>query len=80
METKGEKREVKHAYLVSLKLTICLFASTLIGNPVSQALLDHLGPKALVAFLALLLGTGLSVGLTLRWLSHGRRWVLKQRI
>lgn len=53
---------------------------TLVGNPISQVILEKCGPKALVAFLAALLGSSLFAGLALRWLCHGRRWAWADKI
>ncbi|KAK1768327.1 MFS general substrate transporter [Phialemonium atrogriseum] len=54
--------------------------SALVGNPISQAILNWSGPRALVALLAVLLGSGLFTGLVLRWLCHGRAWIWRGRI
>ncbi|KAK4103188.1 MFS general substrate transporter [Parathielavia hyrcaniae] len=54
--------------------------STLIGNPASAAILARYATKALLAFLAAVLFSGMISAAMVRWLFHGRRWVLKARV
>ncbi|KAL2178501.1 uncharacterized protein P884DRAFT_322397 [Thermothelomyces heterothallicus CBS 202.75] len=54
--------------------------ATLIGNPVSAAILTRYQPSGLLVFLAAVLLSGMISAAALRWLSHGRRWLLKARV
>ncbi|KAK3996133.1 putative transporter [Cladorrhinum sp. PSN332] len=54
--------------------------ATLIGNPSVEAILERFGPDGLVAFLGVVVFTGLISVLALRWLCNGRRWVLMVKI
>lgn len=53
---------------------------TLIGNPSTGAILERFEGRGLVVFLAIVLFTGLVSMTALRWLCHGRRWMLVDKI
>jgi hypothetical protein len=53
---------------------------TLIGNPVSAVILARYGSNGLLAFLAAVLFSGMISATALRWLFHGRRWIIKARV
>ncbi|KAL2159227.1 hypothetical protein VTH06DRAFT_2659 [Thermothelomyces fergusii] len=54
--------------------------ATLIGNPVSAAILARYQPHGLLVFLAAVLLSGMISAAALRWLLHSRRWLLKARV
>ncbi|KAK0730702.1 major facilitator superfamily domain-containing protein [Lasiosphaeris hirsuta] len=54
--------------------------ATLIGNPSTGAILARYKSHGLVAFLAAVLFSGLVSATALRWLCHGRRWIVRKRI
>ncbi|AEO65355.1 uncharacterized protein THITE_2112263 [Thermothielavioides terrestris NRRL 8126] len=54
--------------------------ATLLGNPVSSAILARYHCDGLLAFLAAVLFSGMISAAALRWLFHGRRWIFKARV
>ncbi|KAK1757689.1 putative transporter [Echria macrotheca] len=54
--------------------------ATLIGNPSTGAILARYGSPGLVAFLTAVLVSAVASATVLRWLCHGRRWIIKDKI
>ncbi|KAK0656145.1 major facilitator superfamily domain-containing protein, partial [Cercophora newfieldiana] len=54
--------------------------ATLIGNPSTGAILNRYGSHGLVAFIAIVLFSGLASAVALRWECHGRRWIMMDKI
>jgi hypothetical protein len=42
--------------------------------------LERFGSRGLVAFIAIALSTGLASAVGLRFLGHGKRWILRDKI
>ncbi|KAB5580463.1 major facilitator superfamily domain-containing protein [Coniochaeta sp. 2T2.1] len=59
--------------------TVVGFA-TLVGNPITLAILDNWGAAALVGFLGGMLCTGLATALAVRWVCLERRWTWLTRV
>ncbi|KAB5563589.1 major facilitator superfamily domain-containing protein [Coniochaeta sp. 2T2.1] len=59
--------------------TVVGFAS-LVGNPITLAILDNWGATALVGFLGGMLCTGLATALAVRWVCLERRWTWLTRV
>ncbi len=47
---------------------------TLIGNPICQEILDHVGRRELIIFLSGVIAFSLVCCLSVRWVELGRRW------